>query len=80
MRKLRTVLAALVLCVFAGHAFADTSADKGPGDKKAPKKEAPAKAKTGQACKVDADCDQSGNGQRCNSDKTCSPVIVHPVT
>jgi hypothetical protein len=73
MRKLLLVL--FMGLSLAGSAVADTSADKGPGDKKKPVVKA--KAKAGEACKVEADCDQSGLKQMC-VDKICQHVEVPP--
>ena len=64
MRKPRTLGWAgallLGLSLAAGYAFADTSADKSkPGTK----------AKAGEACKVNADCDQSAQPLVCQAAK-----------
>lgn len=69
---MRTLTLALVLSLTTGYAVADTSA----GDKKPVKA---AKGKTGDACKSNSDCDQSGRPQRC-SDSKCELVPMHPVT
>ena len=74
----RSIVWAAALCLglsFSGYAAADTSADK----PKPPAKEGGGKVKTGEACKVDADCDQSGRPQRCR-DAKCAPMPTHPVT
>jgi hypothetical protein len=76
-RKLSIVGAAalfLGLSFTALHAAADTSADK-----KEPPKDSGGKGKAGDACKTNADCDQSGRPQRCRESK-CELAPVHPVT
>ncbi|HZS35815.1 MAG TPA: hypothetical protein VFF06_03265 [Polyangia bacterium] len=73
---MRKILCALALAVgLSAAASADTSVDK----KKDQTKEAGGKVKTGGACKVDVDCDQSSRAQRCRDSK-CELVPVHPVT
>lgn len=70
---MRKIVCALMLALgLAAAARADTSADK----KKDP---TAGKAKTGGACKADADCDQANRAQRCRDSK-CELVPVHPVT
>jgi hypothetical protein len=73
MRKLSMTFALLV-SLSGGYAAADTSA----GDKK-PAKETAGKGKTGDSCKSNSDCDQSGRPQRCRESK-CEWAPVHPVT
>lgn len=76
MRKTRSFLWAgallLGLSLAAGYATADTSA----GDKKPAKA---AKGKTGDACKSDADCDQSSQRQSCRNAK-CQIDMPPPPT
>lgn len=84
MRKIRkpsilwAVALFLGLSFTAGYAVADLAADK---KKEPPPKESAGKApgKTGDVCKVNADCDQSGRPQRCRESK-CELAPVHPVT
>ena len=70
MRKLGIAVALMLGLSVA--AWADTSADKGG-------KTAGGKAKAGDACKVNTDCDQSSRPQRC-SDGKCQLAPQHPVT
>jgi len=57
------------LSLAAGVAAADTSADKKPG-----------KGKTGDACKSNADCDQSGRPQSCKQSKCQLDPMPPPPT
>jgi hypothetical protein len=61
----------LGLALAAGYAAADTSADKEPAKA--------GKAKPGDPCKVNADCDQSGRPQFCRASK-CEFAPTHKVT
>jgi len=71
---------------FAAPAFAGDSQPAPSKKEAAPEDKANSKgkAKAGEACKTNADCDQSGQGQQCTKSK-CEPTPtraapVHPVT
>jgi hypothetical protein len=65
----------LGLALGAGHASADTS----PGAKKDGGKKEAAKGKPGDACKTNADCDQSSQPQSCRQSK-CQVEYPPPPT
>ncbi len=71
---MRKILCAAALVLGLSSASADTSTKGGPG-----KDTTAGKGKTGDACKINSDCDQSGRPQRCRESK-CELAPVHPVT
>ncbi len=69
---MRKILALFLALGISAAVWADTSTKGGTG------KEA-AKGKTGDACKVNTDCDQSSRPMRCRESK-CEFMPSHPVT
>jgi hypothetical protein len=74
MRKTRSIVWALLLALgVTAAAWADTSTKGGGTGKEA------AKGKSGDACKINTDCDQSSRPMRCRESK-CEFMPSHPVT
>ena len=84
-RKLLSLAAVFALCAFgftSQYARADEAAKKEDSKSKAKKEAASASggtAKAGEACKVDADCDQSGRPMLCGRSKCEYDVSKIPV-
>jgi hypothetical protein len=77
MQKLCTLALALGLSLAA---VPSAFADEAPPPKAKKEKAGDKKAKAGEACKTNADCDQNDAPQQCRSNKCESRGPVHPVT